>query len=236
MKYAVINGKKKQKAQHTGQRGICELCGGKVMSKCGEIMPNHWVHIHNPDCDSWDREMTPWHLDWQNKFPDDWQEVIVENIYGKHRADIQTEYGLVIEFQNSSISKNTIYTRENFYKKMIWVINAVDFDNNLILRSVVKIALKNIENISNIKKKKAEEKYWEQLEFFDKIVTDTKTNLNKSLTEVETLKQKLNEKYVYIDKVYNLDWGDIEQIDMRLERPYHIRYSNKVSFLIQKIA
>lgn len=44
-----------------------------------------------------------------------------------HRADVLTPKG-VIEFQKSSISTKEIREREQFYGRMVWVIDAVDFN------------------------------------------------------------------------------------------------------------
>lgn len=126
-------------------RGNCELCSGLLIAHCGEIYSWHWQHSSDRDCDPWNEHETEWHRKWKAKFPDAWQEVIIENYYEKHIADVQTNNGVVIEFQNSSISSSTICIREEFYGDMIWVINAESFKDNFSIRSVVNTQLRNLE-------------------------------------------------------------------------------------------
>jgi competence CoiA-like predicted nuclease len=111
------------------QKAICPVCNAEVISKCGSIKVWHWSHLSAEDCDSWSEGETEWHLKWKNEFPKEWQEVVV----GKHRADVKTSKGLVIEFQNSSISNYNIQERENYYAEMIWLLNGETIGNNLNL-------------------------------------------------------------------------------------------------------
>ncbi|MFM8296421.1 MAG: competence protein CoiA [Microcystaceae cyanobacterium] len=151
MQYAFVD-EKRQKA-FKGGRGICPKCQEVVIASCGEIYIWHWKHQNI--CDSWFEPETEWHLDWKEQFPEDWQEFVIEdNATGiKHVADIKTNEGVVIEFQNSPISSAEIKEREEFYKNMIWVVNAVNFKDNFSFRSVVRDQLRVLEqNISNQKK------------------------------------------------------------------------------------
>lgn len=132
MQHAIdISGKKITPA-YSGERAVCGFCKKEVIGKCGEIYIWHWQHVHNADCDLWKEGETEWHRAWKNKFPFDWQETILEKNGEKHIADIFTPHGIVIEFQNSTISSSTIAEREKFYEKMIWVINAQAFKDNLV--------------------------------------------------------------------------------------------------------
>mgnify|MGYP000669292942 CR=1 FL=1 len=60
------------------------------------------------ECDSWKENETEWHREWKGIFPIDWQEVIINKNDQIHRADIKTPNGLVVEFQNSSISSTDV--------------------------------------------------------------------------------------------------------------------------------
>ena len=51
--------------------------------------------------------------------------IVKDNI--KHIADIKLPDGLVIEFQDSHISRQKIEDREAFYENMIWIINMRDY-------------------------------------------------------------------------------------------------------------
>tara|TARA_R110001632_G_scaffold43088_1_gene109103 strand:+ start:64 stop:792 length:729 start_codon:yes stop_codon:yes gene_type:complete len=111
----------------------CPCCGAELTPKCGEFNVWHWAHKSKKNCDSWHGNETQWHKDWKNKFPLSRQEVVMrDNITNeKHIADVKLNNGLVIEFQNSSITAEEIRQREKFYGKMIWVVNADKFKDNI---------------------------------------------------------------------------------------------------------
>lgn len=46
----------------------------------------------------------------------------------RHRADVRCPSGLVVEFQNSHISPDDIEARENFYGRMLWIVNGAGFN------------------------------------------------------------------------------------------------------------
>lgn len=129
-----------------GKIGICQLCKEKVKAYCGDIYINHWRHIELQNCDTWSEGETEWHREWKNKFPKDWQEVIIKKGKEEHRADIKTSKDLILELQNSSISPSTIKIRENFYGNMVWLINANKFKENFKIRSVVTTKLRYLED------------------------------------------------------------------------------------------
>lgn len=110
------------------EMATCPTCGSDVVSKCGNIKVWHWAH-KSIDCDHWSEPESRWHKEWKNKFPFDWQEVVM----GKHRADIKTPTS-VIEVQASSISPQDILDRESFYGDMLWILKGEDFEDNFELR------------------------------------------------------------------------------------------------------
>lgn len=130
MKYSVVNGEKKE--AFSKGIGTCQCCDKPTIAKCGSRMIHHWAHKSLVDCDNWWETETKWHRDWKNLFPVDWQEIThIDQITGEiHRADVKTNYGLVIELQNSPISYEEQISREEFYKEMIWIINGEKFKNN----------------------------------------------------------------------------------------------------------
>jgi len=123
MQYALVN-ETKTKAT-AGVSGICPACGEHVFAKCGDIKVHHWAHTSNVSCDEWHDPETKWHREWKNKFPEEWQEIIISNQHtGKRRiADIRTGRGMVVEFQHSSIDCKVRSAREEFHGNMIWVVN-----------------------------------------------------------------------------------------------------------------
>jgi len=103
-----------------------------MIAACGEIVVHHWRHQNLENCDPWHGEMTPWHVDWQNQFPEENQEVVINRNGIKHIADVLSDNKLVIEFQHSPISSKEIREREKFYGNMIWVVDAKEFKKNMI--------------------------------------------------------------------------------------------------------
>lgn len=132
MQYALVNNQKVE--AKPGLYGYCECCGTSVLSACGKRNIWHWRHIKQNDCDPWWEAETDWHRGWKSHFPVDQREVIhLDSItLERHIADVKTSKGTVIEFQNSAISISEAQSREQFYKKMVWVVNAREFKDNII--------------------------------------------------------------------------------------------------------
>jgi hypothetical protein len=145
MQFAYDDNGKRINPSFSGQRAKCPLCEGMVIAKCGDVYTHHWSHQQSCSCDSWHEPETLWHLLWKERFPEAWREVVIDRNGKRHIADILTATGTVIEFQNSAISNATISIREEFYKDMIWVINAKPFKHNLRLQSVVNRRLRELE-------------------------------------------------------------------------------------------
>ena len=124
MKYALISGQR-QEAQRK-LAGECPACGGPMVSKCGEINIWHWAHRGKRACDHWWENETEWHRAWKGQFPADWQEVVQHSSSGeKHIADVKTDQGWIIEFQHSRLEPEERRARNNFYEKLVWVVNGV---------------------------------------------------------------------------------------------------------------
>ena len=120
MKYALVKGER-QEAQ-PDISGTCPCCDSPVIAKCGEIRMHHWAH--RGMCDPWWEGETEWHREWKGFFPKEWQEVVHFAENGeKHIADVKTDQGYVVEFQHSYIKPEEINSREDFYKKIIWIID-----------------------------------------------------------------------------------------------------------------
>ena len=116
-----------------GSDGICPCCRQSCIPKCGNINIHHWAHI-TKDCDNWTEPETLWHKNWKNVFPVATQETIIEKENVKHIADVQLGSGLVIEFQNSPLSLETMLERESFYYNMIWILNAEKWKDNVVFK------------------------------------------------------------------------------------------------------
>lgn len=123
MKFALIS-QQRVEAQPK-LRAMCPACGSEVIAKCGQHIVWHWAHASRSHCDQWWESETDWHREWKNRFPTEWQEVpTVDAQSGElHIADVKTAANLVIEFQRSTIHPDEVRARENFYDRMIWVVD-----------------------------------------------------------------------------------------------------------------
>lgn len=114
---------------------FCPICGGGVIPRQGEV--NAWHFAHQSSCvDDWKYDMSEWHRAWQERFPKDAREIVVEYKGECHRADILIGR-YVIEFQHSPISAGKFEERNSFYTKagykVIWVFDETDaFENEYI--------------------------------------------------------------------------------------------------------
>lgn len=114
-----------------GDSAFCQTCGKIVRYKSGALRRPYFSHLPGQDClDHWRHEdMCEWHLDWQQRFPSDAQEVVFANGEEKHRADVSFK-DVVIEFQHSSLSPEEFSERNAFYarlgKRVVWLFDAVE--------------------------------------------------------------------------------------------------------------
>ena len=112
-----------------GGKYFCPICGGAVIvkAKSSEAVREHFAHKNKTECDSWHYDMTEWHREWQNFFPKECQEVVIQKDGIKHRADVLIN-NTVIEFQHSPITAEEIAERNRFYTecghKVVWVFDA----------------------------------------------------------------------------------------------------------------
>lgn len=112
-------------------RGACPFCKSDVIAKCGEIKTWHWAHKSLITCDPWGEPEGDWHYGWKLLAGLDDTEITIEKNGRRHRADIVKD-GLVIELQHSPLPTQEVREREEFYEKMIWVL---DGDSALLERS-----------------------------------------------------------------------------------------------------
>tara|TARA_R110000782_G_scaffold3002_3_gene11079 strand:+ start:9293 stop:10126 length:834 start_codon:yes stop_codon:yes gene_type:complete len=130
MEFSIVEGRRRTAKR--GLRGTCPLCGEETISKCGKIRIHHWAHKRGGNCDPWGEPETDWHREWKRNFPEHCREVTVTSEDGeKHRADVKTDCGRVIEFQHSPISFEAREAREAFYESMAWVINGLRIEREI---------------------------------------------------------------------------------------------------------
>ncbi len=107
---------------------FCPCCGNKMVQRKGLINIHHFAHAKGSECsDNWHyEEMSEWHRIWQEKYPIEYREIVMERDGIKHRADVCIS-GSVIEFQHSPISAREFQERNDFYSiaghKVIWLFD-----------------------------------------------------------------------------------------------------------------
>ncbi len=122
MKFALVDGNKVEATK--GTKGLCQICGSELVTKCGEIKVHHWSHKSKRDCDPWWENESEWHRAWKNEFPINWQEIVHRDESGeKHIADVKTETDWIIEFQHSLLNSEERRSRNIFYKNLVWVVD-----------------------------------------------------------------------------------------------------------------
>jgi len=132
MKFALLNGNRTEAQPNL--IADCPNCGKAVRSYCGNQIVHHWKHIKLSECDDWYERETEWHREWKNHFSIEYQEIIRfdQKTNEKHIADIYNDKkDIVLEFQHSPIDTNEIQAREQFYDRMIWVIDLISINKNL---------------------------------------------------------------------------------------------------------
>lgn len=114
----------------------CGYCGNPMVARKGNIKSHHFAHKSKCNCDSWYHGKGEWHRKMQDLFPKESQEIILENAGEKHIADVcltkPNGQLLVIEFQDSPMSREEFITKTLFWKSnnadMIWVFNLSNKD------------------------------------------------------------------------------------------------------------
>ncbi len=116
-----------------GDAFFCPVCLEKMFVKAGTERARHFSHFPNCECnDSWNGQydMSDWHYEWQNQFPAENQEVVVQCDDIRHRADVLTDR-TVVEFQHSPLSSGKFNDRNVFYHgnigyKVVWLYDMRD--------------------------------------------------------------------------------------------------------------
>ena len=116
------------------------LCpsGHKLVAKKGCKRVHHYSHVGNVDCFYGSKGKTDFHLWWQSRIKPKYLEIRMEN----HIADICIK-GFVIEIQHSSIGKDQIKERENFYGNMCWIFDGLEtnFTEEAKFKNLVKFKI-----------------------------------------------------------------------------------------------
>ena len=74
---------------HVKEDYFCPICCEQLVLKKGDVRIHHFAHKVSTACkDGWHYDMSEWHVDWQNKFPKENQEIVKTLNVIKHRADV----------------------------------------------------------------------------------------------------------------------------------------------------
>ena len=109
----------------------CPICNEELIVKGGLIKRRHFAHKPNRMCSEYRyADMCEWHINWQNRFPEDNIEVIKTDENGKkHIADALIN-NIELEFQHSHMPYEEFNDRNEFYNKLnyhvIWVFDGND--------------------------------------------------------------------------------------------------------------
>lgn len=111
---------------------FCPICGESLIIRAKDSLAvrAHFAHKRGTQClDDWSHDMSEWHYNWQQRFPKECREVVIENNGEKHRADVCIG-DKVIEFQHSPITREEIIKRNTFYTycgyQVVWVFDATN--------------------------------------------------------------------------------------------------------------
>jgi competence protein CoiA len=132
MEFALVDGRRQRAKPKLA--GTCPICGDPMLSKCGTKVLWHWAHYGRKYCDPWWENETEWHRSWKACFPEEWREQVHFDGKGeKHIADVKTPSGEVLEFQNSAMPTQELVAREQFYGKLLWIVNGAPFINHFFV-------------------------------------------------------------------------------------------------------
>lgn len=132
MEIALVDGVRK-KAQ-PGLSGVCPACDKPVFARCGRVRVHHWAHHEKCEYERWlKNEESEWHRAWKGMFPENWREHTDRADSGeRHRADVKTDQGWVLEFQHSRIDPDERKAREAFYRKLIWIVDGARLESDKV--------------------------------------------------------------------------------------------------------
>lgn len=115
-----------------GNEYFCPICHGHLSVKMGKVREHHFAHMPGMECsDSWagKYDMSDWHREWQERFPEENREVVIEYNGVKHRADVLVG-NTVIEFQHSKMSNEEFWERNKFYTdagyELVWLFDLIE--------------------------------------------------------------------------------------------------------------
>ncbi len=215
MQYAIVEGEKRKPFK--GGKGLCPQCGASLIAHFGEIEPPHWQHVQKVDCIPWYEPKTEWHIAWQNRFPKAWKEFSVKNqITGEeHFADVRTDKGIVIEFQNSPITPFIIRQRETFYGNMVWVVNANTFKDSFVIASRVTDEVKRFEDTLFMKEFQIKADIDAEIREQETKVNNLKNELKDAIEGTKKLQRRMDEYQKYIAEYKGLSERIIKWITNR---------------------
>jgi peptidoglycan hydrolase CwlO-like protein len=111
----------------------------------------------------------------------------------KHFADVRTDKGLVIEFQNSPITPPTIRQRETFYGNMIWVVNANTYKDSFVIASRVTSEVKKFEDTLLMKEFQIKADIDAEIKEQETKVNNLQNELKDAIEDTKKLQRRIDE-------------------------------------------
>lgn len=133
MLYAIDSNEQKVRP-HEEQGAVKDPFSGYPVTPKARGNTALWYAAEAPT-DPWMLPYTEWAMQWRLKFPKEMVEVILKDGTGiKHVADVYTTAGQVLKFQHRFLTIVEMRQREQFFNKMIWVLNAALWDFDIVSR------------------------------------------------------------------------------------------------------
>ncbi len=181
---------------------FCPICNEPLIIKAKDstCVHTHFAHKRGAVCyDNWTHDMSEWHKKWQNCFPVEFREVVMEKDGIKHRADVFNG-SVVIEFQHSPITADEIRARNDFYLScgypVVWVFDMTDRIKNDHGDSIDPMKCRADDLCIKRKSNQFENVLRQGVNiFFQYKTTTSSSKSNDNLVDVLILLTKLDSKY-----------------------------------------
>ena len=110
-------------------RGFCPCCGKQLTARVGEVRRPHWAHDSGERCDEWWEEESEWRSGWVAQLKKysslDLQNTLEKNGV-RHFYDVKDAESRVWVFRRRKLSSEHVKSRESFFGKMLWFVEAKD--------------------------------------------------------------------------------------------------------------
>lgn len=71
---------------------ICPVCGEELIFRNGHILIPHFAHKAASECDTFSVDMSEWHIEWQEEFPAENQEIVFTKEMSEYDYNLNARY------------------------------------------------------------------------------------------------------------------------------------------------